>query len=165
MATININNYKEALHAGKISGIPLYEFNDLIEFEFDNIKGQHRILQYYAQSNHLRGCNTFNDSIFDELGLNKQEFCKKIYGHTPREGLFPECRTDSFNCIYNIVEALFDECVKNNKSVNKINIEDINNTFLETLEFLESNKLRLPEVVKVSFQDNIIDELESIPFI
>lgn len=45
--------------------------------------------------------------IFDELGVNKYDFCKQAYGYRPYEGGCPECNPRDYEALTRLVKKLF----------------------------------------------------------
>lgn len=51
--------------------------------------------------------NTLNNGmIFDLLGVDKYEYCKKTYGYEPSMGSWPECKEEDFAALTRTLEAL-----------------------------------------------------------
>lgn len=47
-----------------------------------------------------------NGIIFDLLGVDKYEYCKKTYGYEPACGSWPKCKTEDFAALTRTLEAL-----------------------------------------------------------
>ena len=51
-----------------------------------------------------------NDKIFEDLGLNKINFCSDCYGYDPYDGDWPESKYNDFAALTRAVESLFPYC-------------------------------------------------------
>ena len=132
---INNNNYAQVLDECYKTGKPLDELDVTIKFDVNG-----SIFVYMPRERFLNNSFGSNTTIFKALGLNKVDVCKKIYGHTPGDGDFPESRRFHKDCVYNITRALFNECIGINKNVEKIPLTSINTDFIkEVPEKVEVN--------------------------
>lgn len=80
---INVHNYRSVLENHTINS------SDRLIFEIT--KGN--TLVYNIHSTFLNFSKGLNDTIFTELGLDKESVSKQVYGQ-PRPGDFPEFRND-----------------------------------------------------------------------
>lgn len=134
---INNDNYAQALDECYKTGRSLYDLAVTIKFDVNG-----SIFVYCPQERFLNNAFGSNAAIFKALGLDKVDFCKKIYGHVPTDGDFPESRKFHKDCVYNVTRALFNECVGINKAVEKIPLTSINTDFIkEVPEKVEVNDI------------------------
>lgn len=47
-----------------------------------------------------------NGVLFELLGVDKYEYCKKAYGYEPEMGSWPECNSEDFAALSRVLEAL-----------------------------------------------------------
>lgn len=68
---------------------------------------------YTVYTEYLNSQGLFrNDKIFEDLGLNKINFCSDCYGYDPYDGDWPESKFNDFTALTRVVEALFPYCDK-----------------------------------------------------
>jgi hypothetical protein len=110
----------------------------LIVFEVGNEKLEYSDAGRFIQN--TLECN--NAAIFDLLGLDKYDFCKIAYGHTPSEGDCPEARQNPERSVINLVCMLFDEIRSRElyKPIPALTLEDVESKVLESLEKAEDKK-------------------------
>lgn len=48
-----------------------------------------------------------SESMFESVGVDKYEFCKKHYGYAASPGAWPECKKDDWVALTRVVRALF----------------------------------------------------------
>lgn len=49
-----------------------------------------------------------NSIVFDKLGLNAHDFCKKHYGYVPGGGEWPTCKSGDVEALHRVIKALND---------------------------------------------------------
>jgi hypothetical protein len=135
---ITIENYQTKLQELIAAGMSIRDDRQLIVFEVGNEKLEYSDAGRFIQN--TLGCN--NAAIFDLLGLDKYDFCKIAYGHTPSEGDCPEARQNPERSVINLVCMLFDEIKSRElyKPIPALTLEDVESKVLESLEKAEDKK-------------------------
>lgn len=118
MRTVTIDNYESLLKECIESG----EFNPLeLRFPVDD-KIFYYDLRFYT---FLASHEDPNDTIFRVLGIDKYEFCDKVYGKRAARTDFPEYHGDDITMMYKIAYAIFDECKSRLIPVKKIVLDSL----------------------------------------
>lgn len=129
MTIINNSNYASILATIRKHGFDVRELNLELHFTVDDVE-----LEYGVEHAYLFNRHGTNDRIFSVLKLNKMSFCRDIYGYEPPKCDFPECRTNTKECLINIIEALFKECCNASKPVKKLDLISIKTSFVGKIE-------------------------------
>jgi len=69
----------------------------------------HTVLRYSVKREYLNNTGGLNSDIFRKLGLNKNKFCKKHYGYSPKGGNWPQYRIYDYEAATRVVLALYKE--------------------------------------------------------
>lgn len=142
---ITADNYKEVIRYRKLHNQSLYDAEDRVLFQVNDDK-----YEYRCEPSYLSSRSGLNDIIFDVLGLDKVEFCTKVYGHKPRGGVFPVCVVNQTEGMYNIVEALMEECIRVSHPVKKVNLQDLSLPLLSGLELPEEKSQSIKRRAKLA---------------
>ena len=88
---------------------------DIVTFKVKDM-----VLEYEVSRSFLNmSAGAINRKIFEVLGLNATEFCKKYYGYKPYDGDWPESKPDDFEALTRVVKALF-KIINPKKSIKEL---------------------------------------------
>lgn len=156
---ITADNYKEVIRYRKLHNQSLYGAEDRVLFQVNDDK-----YEYCCASSYLSSRRGLNDIIFDVLGLDKVEFCTKVYGHKPGSGTFPVCRINSTECMYNIVEALMEECIKMTHPIKKVDLQDLSLPLLNGIKLPKEKSRFIKPNLKLTVE-GLEEDIIANPFI
>ena len=111
-----------------------------------SIKDSNYIYTIYSKYLNVKG-SFFNDQIFEDLGLNKFNFCSDCYGYNPGVGDWPESKDKDYAALTRVVEALIPYCDKVTVNGNIVYSKSEKTIFKEPESSISSSKSKSSDII------------------